>query len=643
MPESDPITILLVEDNPADIVLTRDALSTWKTPHDLQIVKDGESAVSYLEKKGSFRDAPRPHLVLLDLNLPRMDGMEVLRSMRRLPDLEDLPVVIISTSVDDRDITEGYGLAVASYIAKSDEPAVFRQSIKAVEEMVVSRGILPRPDEEFQTLSALSVLHVEDNPGDARLMEEMLRSETEGELKLRTVNKLANASAVVAAGSVDVILLDLFLPDSQGTATLTTTLGFAPNIPVVVVTGLENPELAVEAIKLGAQDCLFKGDLTASLVQRVLRHAFERKQLQEDLRTGEEQLREVISVMPDGVVVLDKGGQVLFANPAAEIMLGRNSAELVGSEFGFPAIIGERGEIELVSKGRGHIISAELNCSRIMWEQQPALLATMRDMTDRLAAARATQQARDDLEKLVEVRTADLLKANEELLRADRLKSMFLASMSHELRTPLNAIIGFTGVILQGMSGDISQEQRKQLTMVKNSADHLLGLINDIIDISKIEAGALTLSKEQVELTGLLKGVLDIFKSHARSKGLSLGFSGPDTFPAVNDPKRLRQVAINLVGNAVKFTGEGTVTVRLERDGPRGVITVTDSGPGIDSEERQRVFEPFYKSPSLSERNQEGTGIGLYLSRKMAALLGGNISVDGAPGGGSVFTFTFSV
>ncbi len=247
------------------------------------------------------------------------------------------------------------------------------------------------------------------------------------------------------------------------------------------------------------------------------------------------------------------------------------------------------------------------------------------------------KQAEEDVKKYAE----QLEQANVRLQEMDRLKSVFLASMSHELRTPLNSIIGFTGIILQGMSGEVSEEQRKQLTMVKNSASHLLSLINDILDISKIEAEKVELSLEEFSLDGAVREVVEPFSSVASEKGLELVTDVPEGVTLFSDKRRVKQVLINLVSNAVKFTDQGSVQIAARIPGDDNLeVRVIDTGVGIKREDMDKLFQPFQQIDVSLTKKHEGSGLGLHLSKKLADLLGGDISAKSEYGRGSEFTFT---
>jgi len=247
------------------------------------------------------------------------------------------------------------------------------------------------------------------------------------------------------------------------------------------------------------------------------------------------------------------------------------------------------------------------------------------------------KQAEEDVKKYAE----QLEQTNIRLQELDRLKSVFLASMSHELRTPLNSIIGFTGIILQGMSGEVNERQREQLTVVKKNANHLLSLINDILDISRIEAGRVVLSFEEFGLDDVVREVVETVSPTANQKGLELLTEVPEGITLFTDRRRVKQVLVNLGGNAVKFTDQGSIKIAARVLGDDNLeVRVIDTGIGIKKEDMDKLFQPFQQIDVSLTKKHEGTGLGLYLSKRLAALLGGDISAKSEYGTGSEFTFT---
>ncbi len=267
-------------------------------------------------------------------------------------------------------------------------------------------------------------------------------------------------------------------------------------------------------------------------------------------------------------------------------------------------------------------------------------ITAIRARAQRREAMAALERARAELEQRVADRTRELLVAKEAAESADRLKSAFLATMSHELRTPLNSIIGFTGILLQSLAGPLNDEQRTQLGMVQTSARHLLALINDVLDLSKIEAGQLRVSVQPFDLRAMLERAVQSMRPQAERKGLTVDLRVDDGVgPWVGDERRVEQLVINLLSNAVKFTDRGRVALTAEAacDGVR--VTVVDTGIGIAPEHLDALFRPFHQIDSGLSRRHEGTGLGLSICRRLVELMGGTIGVRSAPGAGSAFWF----
>ncbi len=271
-------------------------------------------------------------------------------------------------------------------------------------------------------------------------------------------------------------------------------------------------------------------------------------------------------------------------------------------------------------------------------------LASGRDVTRRRAAEEELRLYRERLEELVAARTAELAVAKERAEVADRLKSAFLASMSHELRTPLNSILGFTTILLGGLAGPLVSEQRRQLGMVQASAEHLLELINDVLDLSKIEAGQLEVEWAQVDLGAVVTRVLESIEPLAARKQLAVSATiAPEVGTVVSDRHRVEQVLLNLLSNAVKFTAQGSITVSCTLASDRVVTAVRDTGIGIREADVERLFRPFQQLEQGMARRYDGTGLGLSICRRLVELLGGEVWVESEWGRGSTFYFTLPV
>jgi len=258
----------------------------------------------------------------------------------------------------------------------------------------------------------------------------------------------------------------------------------------------------------------------------------------------------------------------------------------------------------------------------------------MEDITERKQVEEELRKHREHLEELVKERTSEL----EEM---SRHKSQFLANMSHELRTPLNSIIGYTKLMLDGLEGDINEEQQKDLHTVYTNSKHLLELINGLLDLSRIEAGKTVLSYETFTVSDLLAEVIPSVEQLARDKGLTLNYSvAPDIVNLYADKAKTRQVLINILGNAVKFTNEGSIKLNVDETDNNFIFSVTDTGIGMKEEDLEAIFDSFKQVGPAQIAGYEGTGLGLAISKQFIEMQGGRIWAESEVGKGTTVTFT---
>jgi signal transduction histidine kinase len=226
-----------------------------------------------------------------------------------------------------------------------------------------------------------------------------------------------------------------------------------------------------------------------------------------------------------------------------------------------------------------------------------------------------------------------------EALSASEAKSAFLATMSHELRTPLNAIIGYQSLLKEGIDGPLNESQLAQLNRIRASADHLLGLIDEVLTFSRVEAGKELVRREETSIRSIINEAINMIAPLAEAKGLSVRAEG-DEAELLTDGSKVRQILLNLLSNAVKFTDSGEIVIRSRLDLQTVQVAVTDTGIGIAAENLERIFDPFWQVEQRSTRKVGGTGLGLSVSRTLARLVGGDVRVESEMGKGSTFILT---
>ncbi len=403
------------------------------------------------------------------------------------------------------------------------------------------------------------------------------------------------------------------------------------------------------------------------LLQRLVnKRTKELRIFVEALKQADREWKATFDSVEDAVWVLDCEGRIAHANQATTRIFGKAPEDVTGRTCWEVAHETDEAIPECPLKdaaAKRQSRNATVHTKDGRWLQvsvhpvfdeegtTKGFMHVVSDVTEKQRTEEELDRYRRGLEDLVRRRTEELETANADLLQAklaaesaDHLKSAFLATMSHELRTPLNSIIGFTGILLQGLAGPLNEEQAKQLRMVQGSARHLLALINDVLDISKIEAGRIELAEEPFDLRVAVERVAQSVAPAAKEKGLELTCEiGEGVGRIVGDRRRVEQVLMNLLSNAVKFTARGSVTVTCTREDSSAIMSVKDTGIGISAENLQKLFRPFQQVDSGKTREYDGTGLGLHISKRLGELMGGSISVESTPGSGSTFTFRMPI
>lgn len=731
----------------------------------------------------------------------------------------------------------------------------------------------------------VKILLIEDDPGDTRIIKELLKDAIDFNHDLICVENLLDGLKYIEEKEFDVVLLDLTLPDSAGFETVLRTREKVKNVPIVILTGLDDDNVARKAIQAGVQDFLIKGQIDTNPLIRSIYHAIERHKMTQTieslanaLQKNEKRLRKVIDFNADGIIIVDEEGLVCFVNPAAEKLFGRNKREFIGQFFGFPTGKNDKMEIEIIQT-EGGLLYAEMKISKITWEGKKANLLTLRDITERKKTEEALQKSeaglsnaqriahignwnwdivknevywsdeiyrifglkpqefgatyeaflnsihpddrefvkksvdealyekkpysinhrivlRDGSERIVsgqgEVafdstgkairmigiiqditklkqseqavknlehtlqemnaliesapvpiflmhQNGNILRINEEaenlfnyreedflnmkifdLFEADLLKiikrhynndiydlslpnkievsvktkegklvdveitsailkiadnliiqsffsdiserkdherqreilldqlldslefkSKFLAAMSHELRTPLNAILGFSQLLLEDSYGKTNEDQKEFLRDINSAGDHLLILINSILDISKIEAGKFEINIKEFNLNEILYEINSIIKPLYSKKGLNFNIEGINSTTYLNaDQLKFKQVLYNLIDNAIKFTEKGSITFKAIERKDHWEFQVKDTGIGIAKKDYEVVFREFGRIENDKIKQVSGSGLGLALSKRIIKLHGGEIWFESKLDKGTVFYFT---
>lgn len=405
-------------------------------------------------------------------------------------------------------------------------------------------------------------------------------------------------------------------------------------------------------------------DGTISGISKIVRDVTEHKRLREreDLTRAEvlaeRRFRELIENAPDAILQVDSTGAIVIANRTAETIFGYSRAELVSGNvdmlvpeasrrghaehrqvFAAAGITRPMGQgLDLYARRKdGTELPVEISLSPVTGESGTNVIAVIRDVTER-------RLAEQQIRSLQQSYMVELEARQKEADRLNLLKSEFMASVSHELRTPLHTIIGFADLLSEEGEGSLNETQRRFLHHIQADSEHLLGLINDVLDLSRIEAGGLNLHTEGLSLQNVVSEAVEAIRPAAIGKSVTVHIDQVSDISILADPLRLRQVLYNLLSNSVKFTEPGgDVAVSGELEGEFVRITVADTGVGIPEQECRRIFDKFYQVGYTTVGVRQGTGLGLTISKQLVEMQGGKIWVDSQPGEGSRFHFTLPV
>ena len=508
----------------------------------------------------------------------------------------------------------------------------------------------------------------------------ILLTDTEGKLIIANshAEKLFAAPEDASEGWRRAVALNNMLFSAALSTNAVTELELARR-ELLLVDPLEGSDLLFELLSSRAKDER-QGTYVVSILRNVTDLARAKEEIEESYRTlrvAQAEVRDerhrldlIIDSVADPILVTDQEGDIVLMNEPAERLFNvpgtaseaaqrhvrANGAHLTSFVSNVLTRTGEqryRGEIQLSDPITGRALPVEGVAGTILSEQGELMwvVTILHDMTEAIEKARLFEQLKQasaELERKVQEATAELADQNELLRRqhialeqASALKSQFLANMSHEFRTPLNAILGYTHMLLNGVTGPVSDQQRKSLTRIDSNSRHLLALINDILDITRIEAGRMPLNLSTFRFPELVNEVMSELEPIIKRSNLVVSARMPRSLPSLkSDRQKVKQIVLNLLSNALKFTPAGSVTISATHNGKNRFvdIAVKDTGVGIPPDDQVKVFEDFRQLDSSPARGYGGTGLGLSICRRLSQMLGGTIELESEPGRGSTFT-----
>lgn len=496
----------------------------------------------------------------------------------------------------------------------------------------------------------LNILIVDDNPADSRYLLRILKNLQNWSVNTRVTDSYEHAIWEVAASTPDIVFTDYRLGAESGIDVIRYCSKWDSNIHVVLLTGFGNESVVREAFMAGGSDYISKGNINAEHVERVLRYITEKIKTEVKLKEAEERYWAIFENAADSIVLIDpKTGRFIDFNKMSYTNLGYTQQEfylknisdiddshkysvrpddntrLYGEEI-------ESFETRHRSKN-GELRDILVKSRQITIGGKHLILSIWNDITERKQAEKKLQ------------------KANEELVLGNRYKTEFLANISHELRTPLNSILLFSWLIEENRAPHTAKKQIEYASTIRKAGYELLDLINDLLDLAKIEAGMMEPVCEPVRITDLLQNLTTMFEPQALEKQISFTSTIDGDVPESieTDGKRLSQILKNFLSNALKFTKKGGISVQVVKNTPGNgvaspngkghvVFKVSDTGIGIAEDKTSTIFEAFRQADGTIDRNYGGTGLGLSLAKEFTELLDGRIEVESELGKGTVFS-----
>lgn len=468
----------------------------------------------------------------------------------------------------------------------------------------------------------IKVLLIEDNPGDVRLMQEFLKDVKGVSFSLQHTDRLEAGLTQIARERVDVILLDLSLPDSHGIDTFLKAQAQAQGIPIVVLTGLYDEAFAVRAVHEGAQDYLVKGQAGADVLVRSIRYAIERQRIEEELRRSNALNQSIVKALPFGMDIVSAEGDILYLSENFEAVFGKSAVgkkcwliykddqkQCYDCSLKTGIKIGEVDSIEVEGIAGNKIF--QIMHIGLMYQGKKAVLEIFNDITERK--------------------------------HIEQMKSDFVAMVSHQLKTPVGEMRGYIDNIISGLTGPLNEKQQQYLSDMQTINAREYRLISDLLNVSRIERGIISVCLQPVDLKETVELALKDFRDKLQKRGLRLECQGFDQkIIVLADKDKLMEAISNVIDNAIKFTKKGSIIVSLRAEGKFGYIEIQDSGIGISTDALNKLFtrdQTLSGSPSA----EGGAGLGLFIAKSFMQLQRGDVTVESQVNRGSKFIFKISL
>ena len=464
----------------------------------------------------------------------------------------------------------------------------------------------------------IKVFQIEDNPVDVKLVEEMLSINQGSHFDHKSVTTLRDALEFLSTENPDLILLDLSLPDSHGLESLIRIREKVPDIPIIILTGLESEEIGIQAMRAGGQDYINKGKITDSGLERCIRYTVERRRVETDFRESEARFEKLVDQNADGMVLVNSEGIVVFANPAMQSLTGIDPSELMGAPFGFPLLSGKTAEIDFYHKQKGPLV-AEMRVVELEWKGDMVYLAALRDISERKNSE-------------IELKVSQAM-----LIETEKIGALgtLVAGIAHELNNPMMGMLNYAQYCLKHVPkpGKVYSILEDMVRETERCAD----IVKNLLTFSRMDKAG-NEKYDKIHWSIIVDRVIGLFQYRIDKENIAIERSGEDDLPKIfAKTGNLQQVLLNLIGNALDALSDvkdKVIQIRAVSETDAIRIDISDNGCGIAKKHLATIFDPFFTTKPPGK----GTGLGLSVCRSIVEDHNGKISCESMPGKGTTFS-----